>query len=200
MGPAFLRKYATGSGADVYVEVTKAGVKDFAVGGDWTPAAGDVKVSKDGGAQANIATLPTYANGSWKFVFSNGELTCKKLSVRVVDSATKAVEDFAFEIETFGHASALYQFDPTNGNNLGASYIDQSSSSVPLGGGAAYKLNLVRSGVTKALKQFPSQALADSAKIAVDALISGLGSNAHAFVTYEGKRLQVGDTTTVTAV
>ena len=40
----FERKYATGAGADVYVPMTKAGVVDFAVGADWTPAAGDVMV------------------------------------------------------------------------------------------------------------------------------------------------------------
>ena len=51
---AFLRKYGTGSGADVYIPVIKRGVVDFAVSADWTPASGDVKVSIDGGAAASI--------------------------------------------------------------------------------------------------------------------------------------------------
>src|SRR5512138_3225729 len=103
----FLRKYntATGSGTHIRIPIVKRGVIDFAVSADWTPAAGDVKVSKDGGAQANITTLPTFSNGAWEFQFSGTELSAKQLEVMVVDSATKAVEDQCFLIETFGNAS-----------------------------------------------------------------------------------------------
>jgi hypothetical protein len=111
----FLRRYGTGTGADVDVPMIKRGVVDFAVSADWTPAAGDVKVSKDGGAAANIGTLPTavaMGNGAyWKFVFSDAELSCKRLIVTVADSATKAVEDQAFIVETYGNASAMYPVD-----------------------------------------------------------------------------------------
>lgn len=110
MGPYFPRKYATGTGADIYIPIVKRGVVDFAVGADWTPAAGDVKVSIDGGAAANITTLPTAvtmgSTAMWKFVFSNGELTGKAIIVTVADASTKAVEDSLFGIHTFGHASA----------------------------------------------------------------------------------------------
>lgn len=106
------RKYATGTGADLIIPIYKAGATDFAVSADWTPAAGDVKVSKDGGAAANIATLPTFvANIGWKFVFSDAELTCARLNVNVVDSATKAIEDQHIIIETYGNASAQHAFD-----------------------------------------------------------------------------------------
>lgn len=109
---AFLRKYATGTGADVIIPMVKAGSVDHAVSADWTPAAGDVKVSKDGGAAANITTLPTYITSiGWKFVFSDTELTCARLSVQVTDSATKAVEDQHFEVETYGNASAQHAVD-----------------------------------------------------------------------------------------
>jgi hypothetical protein len=108
---AILRKYGTGAGADLYIPIVKAGSIDFAASGDWTPAGGDVKVSKDGGAQANIGTLPTYTNGAWKFVFTNAELACAFLTVMVVDAATKAVEDQAILIETYGHVSAQHAFD-----------------------------------------------------------------------------------------
>ena len=112
---AFLRKYGTGTGADVYVPVIKRGVVDFAVGADWTPASGDVKVSIDGGAAANIGTLPTaIAMGNtayWKFVFADAELQGKVIVVTVADSATKAVEDQAFVVETYGHASAKFIAD-----------------------------------------------------------------------------------------
>ena len=109
------RKYATAlSGAFVIrIPILKAGSDDFATGSDWTPAAGDVKVSIDGGAQANIAALPTYSNGDWAFVLSAAELTGKAIRVRIVDAATKAVQDDGFNIETFGNASAMYPDDIT---------------------------------------------------------------------------------------
>lgn len=109
---AFLRKYATGTGADIIVPVIKAGSDDFAVGGDWTPAAGDVKVSKDGDASANIATLPVFiADIGWKFVFSDAELTAARTNINIVDSATKAIKDQHIVIDTYGNASAQHAFD-----------------------------------------------------------------------------------------
>jgi hypothetical protein len=122
----FLRKYGTGTGADVIIPIIKRGVVDFAVTADWTPAAGDVKVSKDGAAEANIATLPVI-NGTvgWKFVFSDAELQCKSLTIRVVDSATKAVEDQFFVVETYGNASAMFQAD-WSAANLPANVIQIS--------------------------------------------------------------------------
>lgn len=111
----FLRKYGTGTGADIYVPLIKRGVVDFAVGADFAPSAGDVKISIDGGAAANIGTLPVVvAMGNtayWKFVFSDAELTGKRMIVTVADSATKAVEDQCFIVETYGHASAMHPFD-----------------------------------------------------------------------------------------
>lgn len=125
---AFLRKYATGTGADLWIPIIKRAVVDFAVGADWTPAAGDVKISIDGGAAANIGTLPValaMGNGAvWKFVVTNAELTGKSILVTVADAATKAVEDQAIVIETYGHASALHPFDlgtastPQTGDNF----------------------------------------------------------------------------------
>lgn len=109
----YLRKYATAT--HVYIPIIKRAAVDFAVSADWTPATGDVKVSIDGGTAANIGTLPaaiTMGNAAvWDFVFTTGELTGKKISVTVADSATKAVEDQSFSIATYGHASAEYVYD-----------------------------------------------------------------------------------------
>jgi hypothetical protein len=124
MGAAFLRKYNTaitaGTAQSVKIPMIKRGVVDQALGADWTPSAGDVKVSKDGGAAANIATLPAavaMGNGAyWEFVFSGAEVSCGTLVVTIADSATKAVEDQMFIIETFGNASALYQWDMSLAN------------------------------------------------------------------------------------
>lgn len=61
-------------------------------------AAGDVKVSKDGAAEANIATLPTsIAGGQWYFVFSAAELQCRALGVRVTKAGIALTQ---FTVET----------------------------------------------------------------------------------------------------
>lgn len=114
----FLRKYntltVTGTTA-IRIPIIKRAVVDFAVGADWTPAAGDVKILVDGTAAANVANLPTAiasGNGAvWEFILTAAELSCKQCEVTIVDSATKAIEDQSFIVETFGNASAMYQAD-----------------------------------------------------------------------------------------
>src|SRR4051812_19594631 len=104
----FLRKYNTAT--HVYIPMVKRAVVDHAVSADWTPAAGDVKISKDGGAAANVTNLPVaIAMGNstvWDFSLTSTELSAAKIAVTIADSATKAVEDNAFNIVTFGNASA----------------------------------------------------------------------------------------------
>ncbi len=103
-----LRKYNTAT--HVYIPIVKRGVVDHAVSADWTPAAGDVMVSIDGGAFANIGTLPVAIAATrgacWDFVFTGGETTGKKIYVEICDAATKAIEDQAFTLITYGNASA----------------------------------------------------------------------------------------------
>lgn len=114
----FLRKYntllVTGTTA-IRIPIIKRAVVDFAVGADWTPAAGDVKIFVDGAAVANVTNLPTaIASGNtaqWEFVLTAAELSCKQALVMIADAATKAVEDQSFIVETYGNASAMYQAD-----------------------------------------------------------------------------------------
>ena len=100
------RKY--GVATVVNGPMIKAGSLDFAASGDWTPATGDVKISKNEAAAANIATLPVAISGmnKWKYALSATEMQAKRVTITVVDSATKAVEDQAIEISTYGNASA----------------------------------------------------------------------------------------------
>lgn len=116
------RKYATltAGATNIGIPMVKVGSNDFAINTDWTPVAGDVKVKIDAGAEANITNLPTYVNGEWEFVLTAAETTGKRVRVRVSDAATKVVEDTHFTIETFGHASAMWQFDPTEPNRFAA--------------------------------------------------------------------------------
>ena len=104
-----LAKY--GESFTFHSPIIKAGEVNHAGSGDWTPAAGDVKVSKDEGTQANVGTLPTFSNGEWKWTLSATEMQAAKVYLKTVDSATKAVEDQAFIITTFGHASAHIKAD-----------------------------------------------------------------------------------------
>lgn len=110
--PRFM-KYAVGTATQgkIRVQIPKARGLGWAGSGDWTPATGDVKVSIDAGAQANIGTLPAFANGALEFTLTAGELTGKRIKVTVSDVAPKAVNDLDIEVETFGHASALYPMD-----------------------------------------------------------------------------------------
>ena len=107
---AILRKYATATvaGTHIRIPVIKVGVADFAASGDWTPVATDTKISKDGGAQANLATAPAYSNGAWTLELTATELTCKQLEIMIVDAATKEVEDQAVIVETYGNVLAMH--------------------------------------------------------------------------------------------
>lgn len=109
----FLSKY--GVARHIYIPVVKRAVVDFAVSADWTPAAGDVKISKDGGAAANVTNLPvsiTMGNTAiWDFSLTAAEMQAAQVVVTVSDSATKAVEDQSFIIETYGNASAEHLID-----------------------------------------------------------------------------------------
>lgn len=136
----FLRKYGTAT--HVYIPIIKRGVVDFAVSADWTPAAGDVKISKDGGAAANVTNLPTAITmgnaAMWDFSLTATELQAAKVSVVVSDSATKAVEDTQFNLLTYGNASAeLSGIDFTDAVRLGLTALPNATAGanggLPLG-------------------------------------------------------------------
>lgn len=127
---AFIRKYATAT--HIYIPMVKRAVVDFAVSADWTPVAGDVKIKIDTGAAANIGTLPvavTMGNTAlWDFVFTTGEMTGAKIIVTVADSSTKAVEDQAIEIETYGNASAQQQPDYSDIVRMGLTALPNAAA------------------------------------------------------------------------
>jgi hypothetical protein len=130
----FLRRYnvtldlTTAGSIRIRIPLRVAGESDFATGSNYTPATGDVKVSKNGGAQANIGTLPTYSNGAWEFTLTGTELSARTIEVAVVDSATKAVDDEFFVVETFGHASAMYPADYIDGVRNGLTALPNAAA------------------------------------------------------------------------
>lgn len=103
---------------------------DFAVAADWTPAAGDVKISKDGGAAANVTNLPSYVTDKgWKFILTAAELSCQQAVIRIADAATKVVCDDWFAVETSGNASAFWP-DPSDAAPIYAQLSTTSLASV----------------------------------------------------------------------
>lgn len=89
---------------DFYFVVIQAGSNDFAATGDWTPATGDVKISKDGGNVANTTNLPSAVGGTgsvlWKQTLTATEMQATDIGYQIVDSATKAIEDQAILVTT----------------------------------------------------------------------------------------------------
>jgi hypothetical protein len=125
-----LREY--GVACHVYVPIIKRAVVDFAVGADWTPAAGDVKISKDGGAAANVTNLPTAITmgntAMWDFSLTATEMQAAQVNVTVADAATKAVEDQMFLISTYGNASARHKVNLNDSVRAGLTALPNAAA------------------------------------------------------------------------
>jgi hypothetical protein len=108
-----LREY--GVATTITFPMIKRDAVDFAISTDWTPAAGDTKISKDEGADANTTNNPAIVAGTkWKLALTEAEMQASRITINIVDSATKAVEDQCLVIETYGHASAQHPTLPAS--------------------------------------------------------------------------------------
>jgi hypothetical protein len=91
-----------------------------------------VKISKDGGAAANVTNLPTAITMGntvlWDFSLTATELQAAKIRITVSDSATKAVEDVSFEIDTYGNASAQHAADLSDAVRLGLTALPNAAA------------------------------------------------------------------------
>lgn len=122
-----LAKYNTAT--TITFPMIKAGVRDFAVSADWTPATGDTKVMKDGGAIANTTNNPVIiaSSANWSLALTAAELSAAVTDIQIVDSATKAVEDQFLKVYTFGNASAKIAADLSDNIRLGLSALPADS-------------------------------------------------------------------------
>jgi hypothetical protein len=142
--------YKYGVAVHLYKPIVKRGVVDFAVSADWTPAAGDVKISKDGGAAANVTNLPTAITmgntAMWDYSLTATEMQAAKVRITVADSATKAVEDQMFEIDTYGNASAQHAVDLSDAVRAGLTALPNvasgSAGAIPTTGTGANQVNV----------------------------------------------------------
>ena len=140
----FLSEYGTED--FVYVPIRTAGSPDFATSSDWTIASGDFKISKDGGAFANLNTLPSFVAGECiKITLSATEMQCKRALVVAIDSATKAVDDMAITIDTYGNASAQHPAFPVDIEQINGSSTAAATLGVLY---AAFPTGTVSSGAT----------------------------------------------------
>lgn len=96
------------------------GATDFAQAADWTPVAGDAKISKDGGAVANSTNLPVIVGGAggafWQWTLTATELQAAEIDGQIIDAPTKAVSDQAIIIYTYGNAAAKIVQDLSDGS------------------------------------------------------------------------------------
>jgi len=110
----FRAKYGVAFDVGPFV-IQKRSFPDWAASGDWTPATGDTKISKDYGNVANATNNPAAIGGTgstgWKLTLTSTEMQAARIFGQVVDAATKAVEDYAFVVVTYGHPSAADPFD-----------------------------------------------------------------------------------------
>jgi len=77
-----------------------------------TFAAGDVKIMKDEGVEANTTNLPTDEGQGYSLVLTATEMSAARIEIYIVDqTATKVWLDTGLSIETYGNASAEHAFD-----------------------------------------------------------------------------------------
>lgn len=153
----FLSKY--GVARHIYIAIPKAGSANHAVSADWTPAAGDVKISKDGGAAANVTNLPTaIAMGNstiWDFSLTATEMQAAQVMVTVADTATKAVDDTGFIIETYGNASGQHAVDLDDGVRAGLTALPNAAADaaggLPISDAGGLDLDALNTNVSSVL-------------------------------------------------
>ena len=129
---AFLRTYGAAGTIDGVPLITR-GAMDYKA--NPTLATGDVQISKDGGAFANITTLPvvTPSGGTSILVsLSAIETQAKHIAVRFIDQTSpKEWEDQEIIIETFGNASAQFTGDINNLDAAVSSRLASASYTTP---------------------------------------------------------------------
>ena len=146
---AILREYAkaTTTGTHIRMPMLLFSSRNHAAGGDWTPAAGDVKVSIDGEGAVDIGTLPSYSEGSWTFQLTAAELTGKTIEIQVVDESPKAVKDQFIIIETHGNPLAMYAATGNNADVISVSSVFLRQYSVATVSGKKIRIPIQKSGV-----------------------------------------------------
>ena len=157
-----------------------------------TLASGDFKIEKDGGAAANLATLPSVtpaAGVSIKIPFSAAEMQAKQITIRMQDAAGAEWNDDCIHIFTVGDPSAAMQLD-TFAATVGVSAASQSAIVANVWA-AQRSLNAVvgsfGEGVSSVQGDVTGDVLGDVAGNVtgnVSGVVSGLGAGAITALTF----------------
>ena len=83
-----------------YFPLIDNGALNLAVSADYTPAAADCRLSKDGSSWAQATnTIADEAEG-WSITLTAAEMRATRIHVNIIDAATKAIEDQSLIIHT----------------------------------------------------------------------------------------------------
>lgn len=160
----FLRKY--GAATTVDFQLFEVDGVDFRV--DAAHAAGDTKIMKDEGAEANTASGFVDEGRGYSIAVSGAELTCARATIYVVDqTATKVWLDTAIVIETYGHASAMHALDLDSAT---VTLADGGLTAAKIAGDAITAAKIAASAIT-------SSELADGAITAAKIAANAIGSS-----------------------
>lgn len=125
-----LRKY--GVSTTIYFPLIVKDSADFATGGDYTFAAGDIKISKDGGAAANTTNSPssiTMGNAAmWSLTLTATEMEAAQIAIVIADAATQAIEDQMVLISTYGNGSGQHAVDLDDGVRAGLTALPNAAA------------------------------------------------------------------------
>ena len=83
-----------------YFPLIDAGALDLAVSADYTPAAVDARMMKDGGTWAQCSNTIADETEGWSLTLTATEMQATRIVVNIIDAATKAVEDQCLVITT----------------------------------------------------------------------------------------------------
>lgn len=107
---SFMRKY--GVETTIVFPVPKLNDTDFAATGDWTPAATDIRITKDAGTLVDCSNTAVAVSGAgsllWALTLTATEMEAAVVTLQIVDAV---LEHDAITVETYGHANAQHAFD-----------------------------------------------------------------------------------------
>lgn len=178
---AIWRKY--GAATTILFPLVDAGAVDF----ESTPvtfAAGDTQISKDEGVFANTGSNPAHeGNGMYSLALTATEMQAARIMVTIIDSATKAWEDQAVLIETYGNASAEHAVDLDDAVRAGLTALPNAAAEAAGGlytrGTGAGQVNQPANGQIDANVAALANAVITAAKFAAGAIdAAAIGANA----------------------
>lgn len=135
-----LRKY--GVEAKIDFELYEVDGVDFRV--DAVHAAGDTKIMKNEGAEANTTNGFVDEGKGYSITLTAAEMQAARILIYVVDQGTKAWLDKSISIETYGHASAQHAFDL--GTALASQTVGTCTTNTDLVTAAAIKTAIEAAG------------------------------------------------------